>query len=62
MDPRINVITPGVKGFCPLACLCRDGPGWNAGVQDDIAIFPLHGMIVACYPRDKRAKDATVPL
>jgi hypothetical protein len=30
-------------------------------VQDDIAFFPLNGIIFALYPREKLAEDAATP-
>jgi len=61
MDPRINVITLGVKDFDRSVAFYHDGLGWTAQVQDDIAFFPLNGIIFALYPRDSLAKDAAVP-
>ena len=61
MDPRINVITLGVKDFARSLAFYRDGLGWTAQVDDDIAFFPLNGIIFALYPRDKLAEDAMVP-
>ena len=61
MDPRINVITLGVKDFVRSLAFYRDGLGWTAQVQDDIALFPLNGIIFALYPRESLAEDAMVP-
>jgi catechol 2,3-dioxygenase-like lactoylglutathione lyase family enzyme len=61
MDPRINVITLGVKDFRRSLAFYRDGLGWTAQVQDDIACFPLNGIVFALYPRDSLAKDAAIP-
>ena len=61
MDPRINVITLGVKDFNRSLAFYRDGLGWTARVDDDIAFFPLNGIIFALYPRDRLAGDALVP-
>jgi hypothetical protein len=61
MNPRINVITLGVKDFARSLAFYRDGLGWTAQVDDDIAFFPLNGIIFALYPRDKLAEDAMVP-
>ncbi len=61
MQPRINVVTLGVRDFQRSLAFYRDGLGWTAQVQDDIAIFPLNGIVFALYPWDKLAEDATVP-
>ena len=61
MDPRINVITLGVQDFNRSLAFYRDGLGWKAQVKDDIAFFRLNGVILALYPRDSLAEDATVP-
>jgi len=60
MQPRINVITLGVRDFRKSLAFYRDGLGWKADVQDDIAIFLLSGIVFALYPRDKLAEDVTV--
>jgi uncharacterized protein len=61
MDARLKVITPGVKDFSRSLACYRDGLGGRAEVQDDIAFFPLSGIVFTLYPRDSRAKDASVP-
>ncbi|OPY37388.1 MAG: Glyoxalase-like domain protein [Methanoregula sp. PtaU1.Bin051] len=61
MDPRLNVITLGVKDFSRSLAFYRDGLGWKADVQDDVAFFPLSTIIFALYPRVSLAKDAAVP-
>jgi uncharacterized protein len=61
MDTRINVITLGVADFARSLAFYRDGLGWTAQVDDDIAFFPLNGIIFALYPRDRLAEDAMVP-
>lgn len=61
MDPRINVITLGVRDLASSLAFYRDGLGWRTLVQGDIAFIPLNGIICALYPREKLAEDATVP-
>jgi uncharacterized protein len=61
MNPRINVITLGVKDFARSLAFYRDGLGWTAQVNDDIAFFPLNGIVLALYPHDTLAEDAAVP-
>jgi hypothetical protein len=60
MEPRISVITLGVRDFDRSLAFYRDGLGWPASVQDDIAFFTLRGIVLALYPREKLAEDATV--
>jgi catechol 2,3-dioxygenase-like lactoylglutathione lyase family enzyme len=36
------------------------GLAWTAQVDDDIAFFPLNGVVLALYPRDRLAEDAMV--
>ena len=61
MEPCINVITLGVRDFDRSRAFYRDGLGWEAHVQGDLALFSLNGMIFALYPRESLADDATVP-
>lgn len=60
MEPRISVITLGVGDFDRSLAFYRDGLGWPATVQDDVAFFSLNSIILALYPREKLADDATV--
>lgn len=61
MQPRITMITLGVKDFKRALKFYRDDLGWEAKVQDDVAFFPLNGILLGLYPHDKLAEDATVP-
>jgi uncharacterized protein len=60
MQPRINVITPGVRDFLKSLEFYREGLGWKAEGKDDIAIFPLNGIVFVLYPGAKLAEDVTV--
>ena len=60
MKPRISLITLGVGDFERSLRFYRDGLGWPADVQDDIAFFQLNSVVLALYPRHKLAEDATV--
>jgi catechol 2,3-dioxygenase-like lactoylglutathione lyase family enzyme len=60
MKPKITIITLGVKDLAVSLKFYRDGLGWLAKVQDDIAFFPMNGIILALYPRESLAEDATV--
>ncbi|MBL8687314.1 MAG: VOC family protein, partial [Alphaproteobacteria bacterium] len=50
--PRINIITLGVNNFQKSLSFYRDGLGWKPVVQDDIAFFPLNGIVFAIYPHE----------
>lgn len=62
MRPKLNLITLGVKDFERSMQFYRDGLGWPllSASQDDVAFFPLGGVVLALYPRDKLAEDARV--
>jgi len=61
MKPKINLITLGVRDFDRALAFYRDGLGWSAQVHDDVAFFPLNGLVLGLYPREKLAEDAAVP-
>ncbi len=60
MQPRINVITLGVEDLQKALDFYREGLGWKAQVQGDIAFFQLNGVLLALYPGEALAKDADV--
>ncbi|MBE7552676.1 MAG: VOC family protein [Anaerolineales bacterium] len=62
MRPKLNLITLGVKDFERSLQFYRDGLGWplSSASQGDVAFFPLGGVVLALYPRDKLAEDAQV--
>ncbi|MCL4302938.1 MAG: VOC family protein [Anaerolineae bacterium] len=62
MKPKLNLITLGVKDFARSMQFYRDGLGWplSSASQDDVAFFPLGGVVLGLYPRDKLAEDAQV--
>ena len=62
MRPKLNLITLGVKDFDRAMQFYREGLGWqpSSASQDDVAFFPLGGVVLALYPRDKLAEDARV--
>ncbi len=61
MDPRLNVVTLGVRDFARAVHFYRDELGWKAAVETgDFALFDLGGVAVAIYPRALLAKDAGV--
>jgi catechol 2,3-dioxygenase-like lactoylglutathione lyase family enzyme len=60
MKPSITLITLGVKDFQKSLAFYKDGLGWPAKVQDDIAFFQLNTLVFSIYPWEKLAEDATV--
>jgi uncharacterized protein len=62
MDAKINIITLGVKDLNKTLDFYEKGLGWkrSAASQDNIIFFPLNGIVLALYPRDLLAEDATV--
>jgi uncharacterized protein len=61
MEPRLNIITLGVKNMDKAIQFYRDGLGWHMSSLSagDFAIFKLHtGTALALYPRNLLAKDA----
>lgn len=62
MRPKLNLVTLGVKDFERALKFYQDGLGWqpSSASQDDVAFFPLGGVVLSLYPRDKLAEDARV--
>jgi uncharacterized protein len=59
MRQKLNIITLGVKDFERALRFYRDGLGWKpSSDQEGIAFFPLGGIVLALYPREKLAEDA----
>jgi len=63
MEPRIHLITLGVRDFANAVRFYRDGLGWplSAAGGGVVAFFRLGGLVLALYPWDKLAEDAHVP-
>ncbi len=63
MQPRINIVTLGVKDFERAVNFYQKGLGWKLAKasQGDIAFFSLNGIVLALYPYEKLAEDAKVP-
>lgn len=57
------MITLGVKDIKRAAAFYEKGLGWekSSASMDDIAFFPLGGIILALCPIDSLAEDALVP-
>ncbi len=62
MRQKLNIITLGVKDFERALSFYKNGLGWkpSSESQEDIAFFPLGGIILALYPWEKLAEDITV--
>jgi len=55
MEPRITLITLGVRDLDRALRFYRDGLGWplsSASVAGEVAFFRSHGAVLALYPRD----------
>jgi catechol 2,3-dioxygenase-like lactoylglutathione lyase family enzyme len=64
MEPRITIITLGVKDFARAFRFYRDGLGFatHAKESDPIAFFQTAGSRLALYPLDKLAEDISPEL
>jgi catechol 2,3-dioxygenase-like lactoylglutathione lyase family enzyme len=62
MRPKLSLVTLGVQDFERSLQFYREGLGWqpSSASQDDVAFFPLGGVVLALYPREKLAEDAQV--
>jgi len=62
IEARINIVTLGVSDVRKARKFYEKGLGWKASSasQDDIVFFQLGGIVLALYPRDLLADDATV--
>jgi hypothetical protein len=61
MRQKLSIVTLGVKNFQRSLDFYKNGLGWKPSrASDKIAFFPMDGVILALYPREKLAEDATV--
>jgi len=62
MEPRISLVTLGVRSVSRSVTFYRDTLGWRTGYSkgDPVAFFQLNGMILGLYGHAALAKDATV--
>jgi catechol 2,3-dioxygenase-like lactoylglutathione lyase family enzyme len=63
MEPRLNIITLGVRDFAAAVAFYRDGLGWpqSSASVGDFAIFRLStGTALALHPRHLLAADAKI--
>src|SRR5687768_9945485 len=62
MEPRLSVITLGVRDIARARAFYEQGLGWQrVGGEDDVAFYQTAGSIFALYEWDKLAVDAGVP-
>jgi catechol 2,3-dioxygenase-like lactoylglutathione lyase family enzyme len=63
VEQRLSIVTLGVSDFDRSMKFYRDGLGWkpSSTSSGDIAFFSMGGVVLALYPREKLAEDATVP-
>jgi catechol 2,3-dioxygenase-like lactoylglutathione lyase family enzyme len=61
MEPRLNLVSLGVRDVGRALRFYRDGLGWKPVFhQGDFALFDVGGVALALYPRDLLAGDAGV--
>ena len=63
MEPRISLVTLGVRDLPRAVRFYRDGLGWPmSGAGDaDVAFFRTGGIVLALWRRDLLAADAQLP-
>ncbi|CAN5495253.1 VOC family protein [soil metagenome] len=62
MRQKLTLLTLGVHNFQKSVDFYETGLGWkkSSASMDNIAFFPLGGMVLALYPRKLLAEDATI--
>lgn len=62
MKQKLHLITLGVADFERALTFYQQGLGWqpSSASQDDVAFFPMNGVVLALYPREKLAEDAQI--
>ena len=61
MDPRLNIVTLGVRDVSRAVRFYRDGLGWRPAVEmGDFVLFEMGGVALALYPQGLLAEDAGV--
>jgi uncharacterized glyoxalase superfamily protein PhnB len=62
MRQKINIITLGVDDFEKSLDFYENGLGWkkSSASMDDVAFFPLGGVVLSIYPRKLLAEDANL--
>ena len=64
MEPRVTLVTLGVRDLAQSLRFYRDGLGWpmSSAGGDDVAFFNTGGAVIALYARQLLAEDASLPL
>jgi uncharacterized protein len=62
MRQKLNLITFGVRDFEKSVNFYERGLGWkkSSASMEELALFPLGGMVLALHPRKALAEDANV--
>lgn len=62
MRQKMTLVTLGVRDFERSVNFYKNGLGWktSSASMDDVAFFPLGGIVLSLYPREKLAEDALV--
>lgn len=62
MRQKLNLITLGVTDFAKAVGFYENGLGWKKSPAsvEELAVFPLGGIVLALHPRTALAEDATV--
>jgi uncharacterized protein len=62
MRQKLNLITLGVSNFKKALDFYENGLGWkkSSASVEELAVFPLGGIVLALHPRSALAEDAMV--
>lgn len=62
MRQKLNLITLGVTDFAKAVDFYENGLGWkkSSASVEELALFPLGGIVLALHPRNALAEDAIV--
>jgi catechol 2,3-dioxygenase-like lactoylglutathione lyase family enzyme len=62
MRQKLSIVTLGVKDLQRSLEFYRDGLGWalSSASGEDVAFFPMGGVVLGLYPRHLLAEDAMV--
>ncbi|MDQ3835063.1 MAG: VOC family protein [Actinomycetota bacterium] len=63
MEPRVSLITLGVRDLERAVAFYRDGLGWplsGASVEGEVAFLRIGGTVLALWGREALAEDANV--
>lgn len=62
MRQKLSLVTLGVQDLQRALDFYKSGLEWkpSSASGDDVAFFPMGGIVLALYPREKLAEDATI--